>query len=340
MGMDSERAPHGPAVITAERPAPLIATNVRKAWLEMPTALRNSVEGALGAPIVRATTQSAGFSVGVAARLVAENGRTGFVKAVSAEPNADTPGLHRAEARISGALSALGSDGPAPLLLDVFESADWVALLYEDVDGKMPDVPWQPDELDRVLDAVTDLATRFDPSPVDVVPVGERLGDFYQGWRRMAAARDADPAAVDWLAPWALARLDELAAREADWTRAASGSALVHADLRADNILLTADRVVLVDWAWAARGARWFDLVAMLPCIHMQGGPPPAQVFDRHPVAQDADPEDVNTVLAACAGFFLWQGHQPPWPGLPTLPAFYKAQGDVALAWLRERCGW
>jgi hypothetical protein len=78
----------------------------------------------------------------------------------------------------------------------------------------------------------------------------------------------------------------------------------------------------------------------MLPSVHMQGGPPPETLFDNHPVARQADPDTVTTVLAALAGFFVWQGRQPAPPGLPTLREFQAAQGSAALAWLRTRTGW
>ncbi|MFI7404394.1 aminoglycoside phosphotransferase family protein, partial [Streptomyces sp. NPDC049541] len=41
--------------------------------------------------------------------------------------------------------------------------------------------------------------------------------------------------------------------------------------------------------------------------------------------------------LAALAGYFVAHALQPPPPGLPTLRAFQRAQGDTALAWLRRR---
>jgi hypothetical protein len=34
----------------------------------------------------------------------------------------------------------------------------------------------------------------------------------------------------------------------------------------------------------------WFDLVAMLPSVHMQSGPLPETIFHDHPVAQTAHP--------------------------------------------------
>jgi hypothetical protein len=57
-------------------------------------------------------------------------------------------------------------------------------------------------------------------------------------------------------------------------------------------------------------------------------------------VAAAADPEAVTTALAAWAGFLIAGSRQPPPPGLPTLRAFQRGQGLVALDWLRQRAGW
>jgi aminoglycoside phosphotransferase (APT) family kinase protein len=47
---------------------------------------------------------------------------------------------------------------------------------------------------------------------------------------------------------------------------------LLHADIRADNILLTRQRAMVVDWPWA-RGAAFTDLVLFAPSVALQGGP-------------------------------------------------------------------
>ncbi len=69
-----------------------------------------------------------------------------------------------------------------------------------------------------------------------------------------------------------------MAARRAEqgagWPAAAARTALAHTDIRADNILLTQDRVVFVDWPWAFIAAPWFDLLTMLPSVLAFGGPP------------------------------------------------------------------
>ncbi|MFG2967277.1 aminoglycoside phosphotransferase family protein [Streptomyces sp. NPDC048288] len=309
------------------------AEGARMPWEALPGAVRGAVAEVLGGgPVVHAVTQPGGFSPGVAARVRTAGQRTGFVKAVSGEVNPHSPDLHRAEARNAAALPAAV---PAPRLLGSYDDGTWVALVFEEVDGRQPDIPWRPDELGRVLDAVGTLGRTLTPSPVDAPPAAEHLADTFDGWRRLMEGPDG---AVGRLDGWTVARLDELARLAEPWPGAVGGDTLAHADLRADNMLLTGDGgVVFVDWPHAVRAAPWFDLLVMLPCVRAQGGPDPEGVFGAHPLGRDADRDAVTAALAALAGFFLEHSVRPAPPGLPTLRAFQRAQGDAALEWLRTR---
>lgn len=313
------------------------AGGVRLPWSAVPESLRHAVEAALGDRVVEAVTQPGGFSPGVAARLRLANGDRAFVKAVGPHPNPDSPGIHRAEARVA---KALPRDAPVPRLLGSFDAGGWVVLLFEDVDGTTPVEPWDPAELNRVLTALADLATALTPTPIDAPAVADRFATGFQGWRQLAESQRRGEHGAAGVDPWALRHLADLVVLEAGWGNAAAGTTLAHADLRADNLLLTEDRVVMVDWPWACVAAPWFDLLAMLPSIRMQGGPAPETLFERHPVTQNADPGAVTAVLAALAGFFVRQSLLPAPPGLPTLRAFQDAHGRAALQWLRTRTGW
>jgi len=290
-----------------ERPPP--AVGMRLAWPLVPAGLRQAVEQRLGGRVVEAVTQPGGFSPGVAARVKTATGKRAFVKAVGPVPNPESPDIHRAEARIA---ASLPEGTPAPRLLGFFDQDGWVALMFEDIEGHLSAQPWVADELALVLEAVAELAVALTPAPIDAPTVADRFGEEFRGWRRLAEAErrgDDNLAGLD-----ALARrhLVDLAALENRWDTAAAGASLVHADLRADNLLLTGDRVVVVDWPWACLAVSWFDLVAMLPSVHMQGGPLPETIFNDHPVAQTANPDAVTAVLAALTGFFVRQSRQPP----------------------------
>ncbi|MEU2622670.1 aminoglycoside phosphotransferase family protein [Streptomyces sp. NPDC007157] len=309
------------------------AEGTRTPWEALPAPVRTAVAELLGgAPVTHATTQPGGFSPGVAARIRTAAHRTAFVKAVSADSNPDSPALHRAEARNAAALPA---SVPAPRLLGSYDDGTWVALVFEEVDGHQPRIPWRPDELRRVLDAVAALGRTLTPSPVAAPPAAEHLGDTFDGWRTLIEAPDG---VADRLGGWTVSHLAELAELAAPWRDSVAGDTLAHADLRADNMLLTADGgVVFVDWPHAVRAAPWFDLLVMLPCVRAQGGPDPEDLFTAHPLGRDADPAAVTATLAALTGYFLEHSVRPAPPGLPTLRPFQRAQGDAALAWLRTR---
>jgi aminoglycoside phosphotransferase len=307
------------------------AQGSRLPWEALPDGLRAAVEDGLGASVVESVTQAGGFSPGVAARLRLEDGRRAFVKAVGSSPNPDSPDLHRREACVA---TALPPETPAPRLLFAHDDGNWIALVFEDVEGREPELPWREHELERVLAAVSDLSAALTPTPIVTPPIAELFDELFQGWRLLADSEGAPG-----LDSWAAGHLGLLAELESKWAEASAGQTLLHADLRADNILLTATRVVFVDWPHACVGARWIDLLGMLPSVAMQHGPEPWEIFDAHPVTRDAPSDRVDAVLAALAGFFVQRGTLPPPPGLPTLRDFQRAQGAVALAWLRRRLG-
>jgi len=286
---------------------------------------------------VAEATQPGGFSPGVAARLSLADGRRVFVKAVSGSINPDSPGMHRREARIA---AALPSSVPAPRLLDSYDDGDWIALIFEDIEGTTPQTPWQPAELDRVLRAIEELSASLTPAPIDVEPVGELMPNVFAGWKRLTASVAAGEDDLHGIDPWVQRHLDELVVLEAASADAARGTTLLHTDLRADNILLTPSRVFFIDWPWASRGAPWVDLLFMLPSVAMQRGPKPWEIFDEHPLGRRAPDRAVTAVVAAAAGFMIFGSRLPPPPGLPTVRAFQRDQGIPALKWLKRRTSW
>jgi aminoglycoside phosphotransferase (APT) family kinase protein len=303
-------------------------------WAGLPESVRRQIEQRLGSPVVEAVTQSGGFSPGVAARLRLQDG---FVKAVSSHPNPHSPTMHRREAQVA---AALPPGVPAPRFLFTHDHGEWVALAFEDVDGRTPATPWREEELRMVLSTVGQMATSLTPSPIALARIAERHGENFRGWRPLVAASQAGDDDLSGLDAWTRRHLGRLAELEAQWAVSAEGNTLLHCDLRADNMLIAGDRVLVVDWPPAAVGAAWIDLLFLLPSVAMQRGPMPWELFDSHPVAQEADPERVTAVLAAIAGFFILQSRQPPAPGLPTLRQFQREQGLPALEWLRRRTGW
>jgi aminoglycoside phosphotransferase (APT) family kinase protein len=306
---------------------------VRMAWAELPLEVRRGIEGLLGAEVVEANSQQGGFSPGVAARVTLSDGRRAFVKAVSSAANPEAPEMHRREAVVAAALPASVA---AAKLLASYDEHGWVVLAFENIEGGPPQLPWRNDELERVLDAIVRLADTLTPTPLALPVIAEVFDPSGFEEIRSAAASER---ALEELDPWVVHNLDRLAEAEARWSEATVGDTLLHFDLRADNVLLTQERVLFVDWPHATVGAAWIDLLGMLPSVAMQGGPPPWELFERHPAARHADPAAVDAALAGLAGFFLSRGLRPDPPGLPTVRRFQRAQAAEAVRWLRQRAG-
>ncbi|MEX1021469.1 MAG: aminoglycoside phosphotransferase family protein [Litorilinea sp.] len=339
----SETSRQTPAHSTPPNSAPP-AEGVRLHWPDLPAPLRAQIERLVGSRVIDAATQRGGFSPGLAARLRLQNGQRVFAKAISPQQNPSAPRMHRREAAI---VAAMPPHAPVPRLLDTYDEGPdgWIVLVYEDIEGRNPATPWQPLELDRVLVAASELATTLTFAPNQTVSnvfdqlvptAGDRLARGISGWQKL----QADPALCKELDDWSARHLNQLADLETHAPAAAAGHTLLHFDLRADNVLLTADRVWFVDWPHAALGAAWIDVMLMAPSVTMQGGPPPAELLARQPHAQTADPAAITAGITAMAGFFTYQALLPPPPGLPTLRAFQAAQGTVARAWLAQRTGW
>ncbi|GAB3158795.1 hypothetical protein GCM10027290_62600 [Micromonospora sonneratiae] len=306
------------------------AFGVRIGWRDLPDQVRSAIEDIIGEPVVQAVSQPGGFSPGTADRVRTASGRRAFVKAVGRALNERSPQLHRTEVRVT---AALPPEAPAARLLGSYDDGDWVALVLEDIDGRHPRTPWTADELSAVLAVLRELAGKLTPAPLTDLPTAaEVLGWDFEGWHRIRL----DP--PDDLPERARERLDDLCALATRAVPALAGDTLAHIDVRADNLLVTADgRVKLVDWPWAALGPAWLDTLILLINVQLFGGHPTDRLLVEQTAYTGVDPADLTAVLAGFAGFFFDAARQPPPPGLPTVRAFQRAQAEAVLPWLLER---
>jgi hypothetical protein len=296
----------------------------RLQWVDVPAPVRAELERALGGAVVEAVNQRGGYGPSLAARCGLADGRRAFIKAVSPAQNPDSPGMMRREGRIAAALPA---DAPAPALLHVYDDGEWIALVFEEVAGRLPHTPWEVDELDRVLEATLALGELVPRNPVH--SVAQQYGAMFTGWRTLAAEMPDVPAS-----DWFRADVAELARIEPTWEDVTRGDGLIHGDVRSDNVLLTDDRVVFVDWTATCTGAPWFEVVAMLPSIELEGGGSPEDVLAR--LRLEIPHDALLPLVVAIAGYFAERGRLPDPPGLPTVRGFQRAQGEVTNAWLRR----
>lgn len=301
---------------------------VRLAWADVPAVVHDWAQRYLDADVVDTRSQPGGSSPGVAARLVAANGRRGFVKAVSPAQNPDTPGLLRREVDV---LASMPAEVGVPALLTAYDDGDWVALLVEDVEGRHPRLPWEDTEVHATFRALGDL--RRHRAPAGWPALDEELSVELTAWSRIRQAPPAD------LHPWLADRLDELDRMSREALPRLAGTAIAHTDTRSDNLLVTPQgRMRIVDWPWASRGAPWFDGVTLLVNLELYGG---VEATTYLPRVRDlgASDQDVVGTLAGVCGYFVEAATKPPPPGLPSLRAFQAAQGRSCVRLLQRLTG-
>ncbi|GLI27673.1 hypothetical protein ARHIZOSPH14_19150 [Agromyces rhizosphaerae] len=310
----------------------------RMPWGEVPPSLRAAVDDLLGSPVVDAVSQPAGFSPGSADRVTTADGTRAFVKTASTAVNAQSVELHRLEGTIAGAMP----DGmPVPAVRGVVDRGDWIAVVFDDVEGRHPHTPWRPDELGAVLDALAELTAAPAPPELGALlgSASDALDDNLRSWERLAA----DPSRLPSLAPddheWVTARIDDLAAAATTAIGEVGGDRLVHLDVRADNLLVTpSGAVALVDWPWAALGASWLDALVLLVNVRLYDPGADVEALLRgHPVFAGLDDGVANRLLVGLTGYFLEASTGPEVPEIPNLRKFQLDQGLVSLALLRER---
>src|SRR5690349_356523 len=159
------------------------AAGTRIGWLDLPAHVRERIETVIGGRVVEATSQTGGFSPGTADRVLTDDGRRAFVKAVSPALNERSAELARQEIRIT---SALPGHVPVPRVIGGFDDGDWVVLILEDIEGVHPRTPWVEHEIEAATAALVELADALTPTPVEVGPVADDLADGFAGWQRLA----------------------------------------------------------------------------------------------------------------------------------------------------------
>ncbi|MFC4911743.1 phosphotransferase [Actinomadura gamaensis] len=208
---------------------------MRAGWGELPGEITRIVKEHAGT-VAAVVPAAAGNHADIASTVTGSRGRV-FIKAArKASPETDGPEARslRWEKAINPHVAEF-----APQLLHAVETDEWIALIFEHVDGRKADhAPGSPDLL---LLAKTIHALQATPCPAFVQRQVERR------WTDLGS--DASPMA---------------------------GTALLHTDLNTDNLIITGDRVHVVDWAFVSRGAAWVELAQLVPWLLGAGHTPQA----------------------------------------------------------------
>ncbi|MEV6525916.1 aminoglycoside phosphotransferase family protein [Longispora sp. NPDC051575] len=311
------------------------STAVRPDWNSLPAAVRALVADRLGGPVTAGPPAGGGFSGGFASVVRGPAGAL-FVKAVSATDNPVIADCYRREAKIN---KALPIGVPVPRVHWLADTADWVILALDAIEGaRMPG----PDDLDRVLAAWHHVIDALATPPRALLDVGLRTaeednGPAFAGWRRIAAGEVPDRILGDWFPRDLIVPLAHL---ENDWATATAGTAVVHHDLRMDNVVLDAAGAPwFCDWNWPSLAASWFDLPALLVPAYAAGRDTSA-LLARQPALSGVTPDQVDALLAAVAGYWAVAGSHEYIPGSPWLRQHQTWSGEATVRWIAERRGW
>jgi hypothetical protein len=254
--------------------------------------------------------QTRGYATAYHAIAELDDGSTAFVKGGAEEV---TSGFLRDELRFYQAVQAsfmprfLGSDDGDPPLL-----------VIEDLSAARWPPPWDEAAIAQVRAALAELWAT--PPPDWVPPIEDERDWLVGGWA--AIADDPQPflslglGSADWLER-GLPVLHSAADRAP-----IEGDALIHLDVRSDNLCLTDRGAVFVDWNLVHIGNPDLDLAAWAPSLRLEGGPTPETTLP-----------DAPGLAAALAGFFASRAGLPPPPTAPDVRAFQLAQARIALPW-------
>lgn len=228
-------------------------------------------------------------------------------------------------------------------------TADWTRVEhrnYRSLDGWfMPEVLGFDDDGERPALAIEDLSAMAWPPPwteARVAAVLEGFGALHQ--TRAGAPFEHHP--MDGAADWASVAADPrpfLALRLCtdEWLASAlpvllaaaagaplAGEAIVHMDIRSDNVCFRGGRVVVIDWNHAQLANPDLDVAFWLPSLHAEGGPAP-----------EATLPDAPELAAWVAGFFCARAGEPPIPEAPHVRSLQLAQSRTALPWAARALG-
>lgn len=316
------------------------ASGVRQHWQDIPESIRTQIENWLGSSVVSNESQTLGFSPGVAARIETEDGQRVFVKAIGTDINPTSVNFHRREAAIT---KFFPKSAPVPELfwtLDDKDDTGWVVLIFQNIDGYNPPTPWHDDDLKRVMATLEALprALQSVTLPPDLrATAKERFATAIRGWNLIQNSLDTDnPMPVD---DWVQRHFSALIDLENQAAEAVQGDAILHFDIRADNLLITDEQVWVIDFPHACVGADWLDIVLFAPSVTMQGGMLPDDLLKLSPVCQAADPDAITATVVAYAGFLTHRSLLPAPAGLPTLRPFQAAMAATLREWIIARTG-
>jgi fructosamine-3-kinase len=309
-------------------------------WKSIPKTIRQQVEAALGSPIIRAARVWGGYGPTPTYRLLLADGRRAFFKGTYRASNVFSKHALLIEERVYHDLrSTLGSW--MPQWYAALHHEDWHVLLLEDL-GPKSVPPWTPEKTRKIAYALADfhLSTLDSQPPAwlrrpDEELAGEswaRIVEESEQFQRIAAfAGDEAHSALEWLQAIS-SKIDQLMTL-GQQTLKEKPYAILHGDIRSDNLRFTGERLYLFDWPSISVGRPEWDMVAFAQSVTVDKGPLPEQVMAWYGELFPVNNAAVECALAFWFTFFAARACLPEIPELPRLRRFQRQQLAVLANW-------
>lgn len=284
---------------------------------EMPASLFAAASDKLGASVVAAEPVRGGYTPQRLCRLHLADSRTAILKA--APPNLAAPGIIdwatgivdwsailRQEVQAYEALRVLAPWQPA--FLGAFEHIGWVALLLEDLAAATPLTRWTDATVEIVARDLAALhaAPRDGPPPSGLAP-DTLMEPFFNQILARGRRLGCLPAAWDVAAGWAwLEQVCHVGAAAMAAGFDDVPMAVVHGDVRSDNMFLRAGRLLLIDWPAAHWDSVARESVYWALGVEAEGGEAAPLAHARYLAYAGQLPERaIFGALARQCGYFL-----------------------------------
>lgn len=311
-------------------------------WKKLPVALRQQVSNTLGSPVVRAMRVWGGYSPTPTFRLALVDGRRAFFKGTYKESYEFPKIALLYEEKVYQELTPiLGSF--MPKFYATLRYEDWHCLLLEDV-GPQSVPPWTTQKCCAITHSLADFhkLSQGQNPPAWLSRPTERLQ--HEDWQRtaresqdfqqIAALAGAESAqALEWF-HYISPTIQQLMAQP---ILKKEPLAILHGDLRSDNLRLRGKQLYLFDWSAITVGRPEWDLVAFAQTVEIEGGPMPEQIISWYGEKAPLDSAAIDSSLAWWLTFFAEKAWRPEIPGLPRLRRFQRQQLGTIILWICRR---
>ncbi|HEV2706787.1 MAG TPA: phosphotransferase [Pyrinomonadaceae bacterium] len=245
-----------------------------------------------------------------ALRLLCRTTEASFFAKIGTTPGT-TKSLNR-EIHIYNSLS--GDFMPRLLASEAHESEP--ILIIEDLSRQYWPPPWDERQIDLTLAQIDALHNTR--APLETYAQVHDMSDAT--WRAVAA--DPEPFLALGMADarWLEEALPVLIQYEESCPTA--GDSLTHWDLRSDNICITAERALFIDWNSACLSNPRLDLGFWLPSLAYESGLEPEKILP-----------DAPEVAARVSGYFASRAGLPEISDAPRVRTVQRRQLETALPW-------